>query len=104
MKDISYKERKRESTKAFKCKCVDRQVDRSMDSLKWSPGEAMGGNSSAIIFKGFEGNTKEFEDFSIATKKKPLIFTNTRTKKQIHAVDVADNNKERNEGLKDKRN
>lgn len=61
---------------------MDRQVDRSMDSLKWSPGEAMGGgNSSAIIFKGFEGNTKEFEDFSIATKKKPLIFTNTRTKK-----------------------
>lgn len=63
-----------------------------------------GANSSAIIFKGFEGNTKEFEDFSIATKKQPLIFTNTRTKKQIHAVDVADNSKERNEGLKDKRN
>lgn len=40
-----------------------------------------GANSSAIIFKGFEGNSKEFEDFSIATKKKPLIFTNTRTKK-----------------------
>lgn len=63
-----------------------------------------GAHSSAIIFKVFEWNSKKFEDFSIATKKKPLIFTNTNDKKQIHAVDVADNNKERNEGLKDKRN
>lgn len=45
MKDISYKERKWESTKAFKCKCVDRQVGRSIDSLKWSPGEVMGGGA-----------------------------------------------------------
>lgn len=63
-----------------------------------------GSHSSTIIFKVLEWNSKEFEDFSIATKKKPLIFTNTRTKKQIHAVDVADKNKERNDGLKDKRN